>query len=217
MSRQQTRDALENLRNLEIVTIKGTSKWSMLTVSNYDTYQPLCDFEEPAEEPTKNQRENQRRNQQKNHNLIILREEKEENPLPPLAAGGEFTLAPSNGSGKLLRKPRRHLGGIPLATIRRWMEEFKIAYPLTDCRQPSERAFRAAVTSPEIFEAIMKGIRELRGGLHKDPEFWPFASRWFNEERWKWQLPARLTVQSANPNPIYDPTRDGIPILGELK
>ena len=52
LSEQQVRTALERLKSTNEITIKSTSRYSIITLNNYNTYQD----EQPANQPTDNQR-----------------------------------------------------------------------------------------------------------------------------------------------------------------
>ena len=56
VSEQTTRTILKNLEKDGFLTIKSTKSGTIVTVLNFDTYQPDCDVDQPTDQPTTNQR-----------------------------------------------------------------------------------------------------------------------------------------------------------------
>ena len=56
VSEQTTRTILKNLEKDGFLTIKSTKSGTIVTVLNFDTYQPDCDVDQPTNQPTTNQR-----------------------------------------------------------------------------------------------------------------------------------------------------------------
>jgi hypothetical protein len=74
LSEQKIRTSLERLKSTNEITIKSTSKYSIITICKWETYQPLKDTEQPTEQPatqpTNNQQITTNKNDKNNKNLI---------------------------------------------------------------------------------------------------------------------------------------------------
>ena len=54
LSEQNVRTAIKILKNLEILTIKSTKKYSIISLINWDTYQQETSSSQPSSQPTTN-------------------------------------------------------------------------------------------------------------------------------------------------------------------
>lgn len=85
LSRQQIRRCLDNLQNTQEITIKTTSKYTMITLVKYSDYQWWEDEAQPSKQPTNNQQLNQQTTTNKNEKNIKNEKKKEkERPLVEL-------------------------------------------------------------------------------------------------------------------------------------
>lgn len=69
LSEQQIRDRIRLLKEIKFITSKRTNKFSIITICNYDYYQTLSNFTEPAKEPTRNQQGTTNKEYIKNNNI----------------------------------------------------------------------------------------------------------------------------------------------------
>jgi hypothetical protein len=70
LTRQEIRARLELLKNLEILTIKTTNRFSIITICNYDHYQDSIVERQPTDKPPSNQQATTNKNDknEKNNN-----------------------------------------------------------------------------------------------------------------------------------------------------
>ena len=90
---QQTRSALEHLKSTNEITIKSTSKFSIITIVNYNLYQAN---NKPNNKQTERQpNANQQTNYSENNKPSFKKEERREESPPPSAENPNTT--PSGG------------------------------------------------------------------------------------------------------------------------
>jgi biotin operon repressor len=82
LSRQQIRTSLDKLKRTFEITTKATSKYTMVTVCNYNTYNPLDGEKQPPKQPASNQ--------QDNHQITTTKKEKNKEEKEPSKSSPKF-------------------------------------------------------------------------------------------------------------------------------
>jgi hypothetical protein len=173
LSRQVCRDALENQQKLDLVTIKGTNRWTMITITNYEAYQGGLSDEEPAKQPANVQEANHQQTinkPSKNHNLRSIEEEEEKYR--------EYSLVQncSSGDERKAAKPSR-------AT---WFEEFWSIYPRRVGKGAAQRKYAVAAKTESDHQMILSALRAQLPALQsREKQFIPLPLTWINQQRWQ--------------------------------
>lgn len=207
LSEQNVRTALALLEKLEILTIKPTNKYSIVSFINWDNYQQ----ERPASQPTKSPAPNQQvtstqpaPNHKQECKNLNTREYKNP-PLPPLgeSEGGEALAGP----------------GIEFVELRDAYNQVRAEGPLDGF--PEYKALKHSRTYPGNDKLICDFLKRKESGV------WNLGyeiglARYLKTRAWEAPIvprPTRLTLQEErdkrelekflNDEPTYSESRDG--------
>jgi len=173
LSERNVRTALKLLENLEIVTIKPTNKFSIVSFVNWDTYQQDGPAERPAECPASDQQVTSTRpasdHKQEFKNLININ-----TPLTP--QGGE-----SESTGTKKRSNRN-------AEYSQDFLDFWAIYPRKDNKRGAWKAYHKAQNEGRLPDDLLERLRNkcLCDQWSKDGgQYIPYAERWLNKDGWE--------------------------------
>lgn len=93
-------------------------------------------------------------------------------------------------------------------------ETFWEAYPRKESKKDALRAFGKITLTPEVFAAILDGIRRFKlTDQWKDIRYIPHAASWLNQERWKDEV---LTTAPSTKKPADIESRPHYPTTAEV-
>jgi len=171
LSEQNVRTALKLLENLEIVTIKSTNKFSVVSFVNWDTYQQDQPTDQPTNQPTPNQHLTSNQpapnHKQEFKNLINT-------PLTP--QGGE-----SETTGKKKRSNRN-------AEYSEDFLAFWDVYPRKDNKRGAWKAYLKAKNEERLPDDLLERLRNkcvCDQWSKDDGKYIPYAERWLNKDGWE--------------------------------
>lgn len=162
------------------ITVKGTNKYSVISVINYAKYQDRENNVNQQMTEQVNQQVNQQVTEQVNHN----RTNKQSNNSNQETNKEEKVSKDTSKKKVELLDDREY-----------WFEEFWKVYPRRVAKQTALKAFSKACKTEADYVAIMSGLRDaLPGLMEKDPTYIPHPATWLNQRRWE-----------DEPQPVYIP------------
>ncbi len=162
LSVQQTRDSLENLRNLESLTYRGTSRYTIITITNYETYQSgrLVKNTPNNEHRTRQATSEEHAEEQQYNN----KEEIKNNSIAPVGA----EKRPRKASG--LTKDQEP-----------WFEAFWSAYWRKVKPSKAREVYARLVKTEEMAAAVLDAVRAQTPEMaRRSPEMVPHPTSWLN-------------------------------------
>lgn len=166
LSEQQIRTSLNKLKSTSELTIKSTSKYSIITITKWSDYQ--CD--QPATEPTINQQSTTNKNDNNIINNNIT-------PLPPLAPQANET-----------EKPKRKR----VNTQDNYSEAFNEAWPIypalrRGAKSSAWKAWQKAITAGYTEQQILIGVKNYAASDEASGRYAKGYPAWLNDSRFTWQ------------------------------
>jgi len=179
LSEKKVRTALKLLENMEIVAIKPTNKFSIISFTNWDTYQQDGPTERPAERPTKGQQQASigpaSGHKQEHNNKRTIEEEKIHCASADAPQAQE---EPKQGSPAWKKKKRAES-----------FARFWDAFGYKRGKGGAEKAWNAIPQlTEELLEKILEAARKeaaQRSALIESGRTPKMAQGWISERRWE--------------------------------
>ena len=163
---------------IEILAQKAAHLGSLITITNYETYQSDNEQDGALSGAAAAQR---RRSGGAAAAQSEEGKEGKEGKKEHLPDGQEFSLASSAPEEPHGKRAANHTNLSESADFL----EFYATYPRHKGREAAWRAYRAAIKTPQQHTEMMAGLREaLPDFLPRDPKFIPYPSTWLNQKRW---------------------------------
>lgn len=200
LSVQQIRTALNLLKKLEIVTIKSTNKYSVISLVNWDRYQQHEPAGQPASPPAGQPAPNQR--------LTTEQEIKNINTLTPVSNDTSVSVArkgqKNSSSGDVLQGKRKKLEGKRKQSFEEFWEAFGY-------KKGKAEAIDAWAAIPTLTDGLVGQIlTAARREAERRPETISagrtpiYAQGWITGRRWEdeelSEAPRRRPEYLTNPN-----------------
>lgn len=199
LSVQQIRTALNLLKKLEIITIRSTNKYSVISLVNWDRYQQQEPASQPASPPASQPAPNQ--------HLTTEQELKNINTFIPISNDISINVAQSDrrpSSSEVLVGKRKKLEGKRKQSFERFWEVF--AY-----KKGRAEAIDAWAAIPQLTDALMEQILSAaRKEAERRPEVVSagrtpiYAQGWISGRRWEdeelSEAPRKRPEYLTNPN-----------------
>ena len=179
LSEQNVRTAIKILKNLEILTIKSTKKYSIISLINWDTYQQETSSSQPSSQPTAN---HQVTNSQPTANHIQecknVRNKKEEKIHCASGDAPQAQNEPEPGSAAWKKKKRAEA-----------FDQFWDAFAYKKGKGGAEKAWNAIPQlTDELLQKILEAARKeaaQRPALIEAGRTPKMAQGWISERRWE--------------------------------
>lgn len=168
ISTQSIRTSLERLKSTNEITIKSTSKFSIITICNYDKYQ---DDEKPI-----NQQSNQQSNQQLTSNQPAtnhIQESKE---------------------GKELKEGKKK---DTTSSLQASFDVFYTAYPKHKAKDSAIKAWKKLNPEASLLQTILRAIevaKDTDSWKKDNGTYIPLPATWLNGKRWEDEVQTHTTT-----------------------
>lgn len=161
LSIQQTRDAFAHLARTHFATYRTTHRWTLVTVTNYEIYQPIVNDENAV----KNALGNGKGTTDKE---IKKKEHK--------------CASPDGGVSAAKESPKTNIE----EQQRSWFDQWWGIYWRREDRKRAWGAFRTHVRTAARFQQVMAATQAQRPQmLTKESCYRPLGATWLNNERWE--------------------------------
>jgi hypothetical protein len=206
ISLQSVRTTIKRLESTREITIKSTSRFSIVTICNWDVYQSRdSEINTPINTPANKQLTNN----QQTTNKQLTTTKNEENVKNEENEKNKSTLTPEPPKqGELDLPPPLDSFGLPIIGDKEMEEvakEIYRLYPRKDGAAHAIQKIKQAFTKvhPVILYRIVKAYGMLADTSAEQKKFIPMCATWMNQSRWEGEAP------EANPpkflfNPAYE-------------
>lgn len=204
LSERNVRTALSLLEKLEIVTIKATNKFTVVSFVKWATYQEDCPADRPAERPTGDQQPTSNRPAGDQRVTSLLKQEREKErkrelisspPSPPQGGdeereeGESAKMEKSKGKGKGRQsKAEKQAAAGPVE----YSEDFEKVwhwYPRKDNKQgafAAWQAYKAAGQLPDdMYQRVTTMVIKRDWDKPENKRFVPHMQTWLNRRGWE--------------------------------
>ena len=171
VSEKTVRYWLKKFEEAGQITVKGTNRFTLITVINYAKYQD-CESQKGEQRASQGQPEGNLRatiEPKKQRNKETIREIHSSN----------------QDSAEVLND------------VDYWFDEFWKVYPRKQSKKDAKRAFTKACKTEEQYRTIMAGLRSVieTDWNGKDPKYIPHPATWLNGRRWEDEPLPQFTAQ----------------------
>jgi hypothetical protein len=178
ISIQQARDACEHLDRTQFATYRRTHRWTLVSVVDYDTYQPPTSNGNKLENTLETgQRTTDKELKNKEH--ISASPDGDARVEPP-------SLEKTAATATDVRSSRKARNGGLTAQQEAWFNAWWAEYWRREAKQSASRAFAKHVLTEARFQQIMAATLAQRlAMLAKEARYRPHGATWLNGERWE--------------------------------
>lgn len=205
LSVQQTKTALERLKSTNKITIKGTNKFSIITLNNYD-----C-------EPENNQQNNEQitskqlTTQLTNNQPTLLYKEDKNIRNPETAA----SAAEGGGFEKALKK--RSTSGYEESFERFWS-----CYPRKTAKQNALKAWLKLKPDEALVNGILSALERFKKTeqwLRDNGRYIPYPATWLEDRRWEDEVcsPPQNNADKSDKPPKHSSGIDTADVMERIK